>query len=178
MFGRDRGRDHWEHKMTRLQEKMEKCATGWIGSGAGDWFGPSTSGNRAFDDYREETLKRLEEEQREFKDFLARLRFARDRSEFDQFMTERRGRPLEPNSQASRRPNRATDVRPAGGGFQPKSYATGPMQPGSLHRMSQPSPLDGFIEAAPSACAAMDRGFASPRLASVRPGQRVRRQSR
>ncbi|HLX98290.1 MAG TPA: DUF2852 domain-containing protein, partial [Roseiarcus sp.] len=46
-----------------------------------------------------ETLKRLEEEQREFKDFLARLRFAKDRAEFDQFMAERR-RPNEPDSQA------------------------------------------------------------------------------
>ena len=101
MFDRDHGRDRWERKMTRLQEKVEKVRgrmdrfrTG------GDWFGPSTSGNHAFDDYREETLKRLEEEQREFKDFLARLRFARDRAEFDQFMAERRGRPFEPNSQA------------------------------------------------------------------------------
>ncbi len=57
-----------------------------------DWFGPATSGNRAFDEYRSETLKRLEEEQREFKDFLARLRFAKDRAEFDQFMAERRQR--------------------------------------------------------------------------------------
>lgn len=100
MFGRDRGRDHWEHKMTRLQAKMEKVRDRMDRVRGGDWFGPSTSGNRAFDDYREETLKRLEEEQREFKDFLARLRFARDRSEFDQFMTERRGRPFERNSQA------------------------------------------------------------------------------
>jgi hypothetical protein len=43
--------------------------------------------------------KRLEVEQRELKDFLARLRFARDRAEFDQFMTERRNRPFEPDSQ-------------------------------------------------------------------------------
>ncbi len=63
-----------------------------------DWFGPATSGNRAFDDYRSETLKRLEDEQREFKDFLARLRVARDRAEFDQFMAERRQRPSEPAS--------------------------------------------------------------------------------
>ena len=63
----------------------------WHGGGehmrnAGTWWQPSrSSGNRAFDDYREETLKRLEEEQREFKDFLARLRFARDRSEWGGF---------------------------------------------------------------------------------------------
>src|SRR3990170_8960531 len=51
----------------------------------------SSSGNRAFDDYRAETLRRLEEEQREFRDFLARLREAKDKAEFDQFMADRRG---------------------------------------------------------------------------------------
>ena len=65
---------------------------------------PPSSGNRAFDDYRSETLKRLEEEQREFKDFLARLRFAKDRAEFDQFMAERRQRPFGPDSQAETPP--------------------------------------------------------------------------
>ena len=40
-----------------------------------------------------ETLRRLEEEQREFRDFLDRLRMAKDKSEFDQFMAERRDRP-------------------------------------------------------------------------------------
>ena len=58
---------------------------------AGTWWQPSrSSGNRAFDEYREETLKRLEEEQREFRDFLGRLRMAKDKAEFDQFMAERR----------------------------------------------------------------------------------------
>ena len=38
---------------------------------AGTWWQPlATSGNRAFDEYRTETLRRLEEEQREFRDFL------------------------------------------------------------------------------------------------------------
>ena len=55
------------------------------------WFRPS-SGNHAFDEYRTETLRRLEDEQREFKEFLERLRFARDKTEFDQFMAERRNR--------------------------------------------------------------------------------------
>jgi len=54
--------------------------------------GPS-SGNRAFDEYRTETLRRLEEEQKEFREFLDRLRFAKDKTEFDQFMAERRDRP-------------------------------------------------------------------------------------
>ena len=54
---------------------------------------PATSGNKAFDDYRDETLRRLEDEEREFQSFLDRLRKARDKSEFDSFMTERRNRP-------------------------------------------------------------------------------------
>jgi hypothetical protein len=71
---------------------------GWKGwaCGGGGRAAPS-SGNRAFDEYRTETLRRLEEEQKEFGAFLDRLRFARDKAEFDQFMAERRGRPTTPN---------------------------------------------------------------------------------
>jgi hypothetical protein len=54
------------------------------------------SGNTAFDAYREETLRRLEDEQREFTDYLNNLRQAKDKAEFDQFMTERRGRRQNP----------------------------------------------------------------------------------
>ena len=60
----------------------------------GTWWQP-TSGNHAFDEYRTETLRRLEEEQREFRDFLERLRMAKDKAEFDQFMAERRTRPAD-----------------------------------------------------------------------------------
>jgi hypothetical protein len=35
----------------------------------------------------------LEEEQRGFRDFLSRLRTAKDKAEFDQFMAERRAQP-------------------------------------------------------------------------------------
>jgi uncharacterized protein DUF2852 len=68
--------------------------TRWYGSAAGTWWQPSPrpSGNRAFDEYRQETLRRLEEEQREFQEFLVRLRMAKDKAEFDQFMAERRTR--------------------------------------------------------------------------------------
>ncbi len=48
-------------------------------------------GNRAFAEYRDATLRRLEEEEQEFRHFLDRLRMARDKAEFDQFMAERRG---------------------------------------------------------------------------------------
>ena len=50
--------------------------------------GPRT-GNHAFDDYREATLKRLEDEANEFQGVLKRLRHAKDKAEFDQFMAER-----------------------------------------------------------------------------------------
>ncbi len=50
------------------------------------------SGNAAFDEYRAETLKRLEDEQKEFVEYLEKLRQAKDKSEFDQFMADRRGR--------------------------------------------------------------------------------------
>jgi uncharacterized protein DUF2852 len=84
------GVDRWQCKMDRLQAKMDRMRSKM----GGDWWGnPPSSGNRAFDDYRAETLRRLEEEQREFRDFLERLRHARDKAEFDQFMAERRSRP-------------------------------------------------------------------------------------
>jgi hypothetical protein len=57
------------------------------------WGRNESSGNVAFDEYREETLRKLDEEQREFRDYLDKLRSAKDRAEFDQFMNERRNRP-------------------------------------------------------------------------------------
>ncbi len=48
-----------------------------------------SSGNTAFDSYKAETLRRLEEEQEAFESFLQRLRDAKDKSEFDQFMEDR-----------------------------------------------------------------------------------------
>ena len=70
--------DKWDSKMERWGREMR---------------GFHSSGNHVFDDYREETLRRLEEEQREFREFLDRLRKAKDKEEFDQFMAERRSRP-------------------------------------------------------------------------------------
>ena len=67
----------------------------WCGGGRGNQAPQPTSGNHAFDDYRAETLRRLEEEQNEFSSFLERLRFAKDKAEFDQFMAERQ-RPRPP----------------------------------------------------------------------------------
>lgn len=58
----------------------------------------TSSGNAAFDDYRSEQLKRLEEERARldaeidaFHEYMANLRKAKDREEFDRFMSEHRG---------------------------------------------------------------------------------------
>jgi hypothetical protein len=82
--------DRWSNKMERMRGRMERRGFGFGG------FGPPSSGNRAFDEYRIETLRRLEEEQTEFKDFLDRLRHAKDKEEFDQFMAQHRPRPASP----------------------------------------------------------------------------------
>ncbi|MFQ8431065.1 DUF2852 domain-containing protein [Amaricoccus sp. W119] len=47
------------------------------------------TGNTAFDAYREETLRRLEDEREAFTSFLDQLRAAKDKAEFDQFMASR-----------------------------------------------------------------------------------------
>jgi hypothetical protein len=76
------------------RSRMREQAAQWCGPRAqgGMRSGMRGSGNHAFDEYRDETLRRLEEEEREFKEFLDRLRQAKDKAEFDQFMSEMRGR--------------------------------------------------------------------------------------
>lgn len=53
------------------------------------------SGNAAFDAYKAETLRRLEDEQRAFEEFLERLREAKDKAEFDEFMDNRSTRDMD-----------------------------------------------------------------------------------
>jgi len=65
-MGCGHGYGHWQHKMDRMQGKMDRLR---------------------------ERIRRLEDEQREFHEFLDRLRMAKDKSEFDQFMADRRNRP-------------------------------------------------------------------------------------
>ena len=72
------GFGHWNDRVDRSPVPREGAAT------------PPASGNRAFDAYRGETLERLEEEQRSFREYLERLRQAKDRAELEQFMQERR----------------------------------------------------------------------------------------
>jgi hypothetical protein len=76
--------------------RNNKQAQGFGRHGFGQGFG--SSGNAAFDEYREEQLRRLEEERARldaeidaFHEYMANLRKAKDREEFDRFMSERRG---------------------------------------------------------------------------------------
>lgn len=48
------------------------------------------SGNSAFDEYKADVIRKLEDEQEAFREFLDRLRKSKDKSEFEQFMSERR----------------------------------------------------------------------------------------
>jgi len=75
------------------------------------------SGNAAFDEYRDEQLKRLEEERRrldeeinEFHEYMRNLRMAKDREEFDRFMRNRNGNRPNYGSPSSRNDDRPTEV--------------------------------------------------------------------
>ena len=71
-----------------------------------------TSGNSAFDAYKTETLRRLEEEQEAFESFLQRLREAKDKSEFDAFMDDRARAARENRPQSGMQPG----AEPGGSG--------------------------------------------------------------
>lgn len=70
-WGRNGMREGWEDRMRSARAAMRP------------------SGNATFDAYKAETLRRLEDEQRAFEEFLGRLREAKDKAEFDQFMEDR-----------------------------------------------------------------------------------------
>lgn len=79
------GWGRWRERNSERGSDRALAAGAWQGRGSA--FRPS--GNRAFDEYREEALKRLYDEQKEFREFLDRLRHAKDKVEFDQFMAQR-----------------------------------------------------------------------------------------
>jgi len=53
---------------------------------------PASSGNAAFDAYKEATLRDLEQQQDEFAEYVEQLRQARDREEFEHFMKSRKNK--------------------------------------------------------------------------------------
>jgi hypothetical protein len=97
----------WGEYMGGSAEKAGRAfgrARSWASSCAGprgrDRWGAAgfSSGNAAFDEYRAEQLRRLDEERRRldeeveaFHEHMRNLRMARDREEFDRFMRERNG---------------------------------------------------------------------------------------
>ncbi len=87
--GHHHGRLSWQERRERWREARDE----WRAMKRGEFGAMPSSGNAAFDDYRAETLKRLEDEQKEFTGFLDRLRRAKDKAEFDQFVTERGNKP-------------------------------------------------------------------------------------
>ena len=88
--GRHGGTGRWYNTGDQGPAQGSGQSAGWGWGPGGSQAAPTS--NRAFDEYRADTLRHLEEEQKEFMDYLERLRQARDKQEFDQFMTERRGR--------------------------------------------------------------------------------------
>jgi Protein of unknown function (DUF2852) len=86
---REAARQEWRARREEWRARREE----WRARQRSQWGRRHSSGNVAFDEYREETLRKLDEEQREFREYLDKLRSAKDRAEFDQFMAERRNRP-------------------------------------------------------------------------------------
>ena len=104
--------DHDGDLVGFVQQKWQEKSMGNWGmcgrgrDGAQRWsagnfgMGMRSTGNSAFDEWRSAELDRLEEErrkladaEREFADHMDNLRRARDREEFERFMSARRARP-------------------------------------------------------------------------------------
>jgi hypothetical protein len=76
---------------------------GWQGPWGGRrGFDSASTGNLAFDEWKQAEIARLEEERRklqeahrEFAAFVENIRRAKDREEFERFMNERRNRPAD-----------------------------------------------------------------------------------
>ena len=88
--------DKAERFVNRSKAWAENCGPGRHSFRHGGFR--NTSGNAAFDDYRAEQLRRLEEERKRldeevsaFHEHMRNLRMARDREEFDRFMRDRGG---------------------------------------------------------------------------------------
>jgi hypothetical protein len=93
------GREKWAN-WTRGSDRWGFSVNNWAASGF------SSTGNRAFDEWRATELARLEEErqklvaaEREFAEFMENLRHARDREEFERFMDEHRNQQGRPSGQ-------------------------------------------------------------------------------
>ncbi|MEM9798259.1 MAG: DUF2852 domain-containing protein [Pseudomonadota bacterium] len=85
----------WSKRMFSGRNSMAACAG--RGRRMNRMARMGSTGNAAFDAYKADMLRRLEEEQTAFEEFLQRLREAKDKAEFDQFMDERSKRDAKEN---------------------------------------------------------------------------------
>jgi hypothetical protein len=104
MIGSGRIGKRWARRYGMDPARSPEAGRAWSSWNWGCERGGTTTGNAAFDEYRVETLRRLEEEQKDFSAFLERLRFAKDRAEFEQFMLDRRSRPPAPPQEPQPQP--------------------------------------------------------------------------
>ena len=95
-----------QDKWREARGMMANSAQAGVAWPSGPWtwghrsgFGPASSGNLAFDEWKKAELARLEEERRKLQDahnefaaFVENIRRAKDREEFERFMNERRNR--------------------------------------------------------------------------------------
>jgi hypothetical protein len=96
-----------QEKWLAKRDRYMAHKANWAGASRFSTWGMPSSGNAAFDEWRATELARLEEErqklvaaEREFGDFMENLRRAKDREEFDRFMTARRNWQQQPPSGA------------------------------------------------------------------------------
>lgn len=82
MFSRSCG--NRRHRHDRSHDQSREMFRDFMGR-----EGFRSSGNLAFDSYKADTLRRLQDEQEAFESFLNRLRHAKDKTEFDAFMEDR-----------------------------------------------------------------------------------------
>ncbi|MGE3246657.1 MAG: DUF2852 domain-containing protein [Beijerinckiaceae bacterium] len=87
---------NWPEKARRWGCAGKRRAEGAMPDGWGFSAGARSTGNAAFDEWRDAELSRLDEERRkledaarEFADYVESLRKAKDREEFDRFMRQR-----------------------------------------------------------------------------------------
>ncbi|OCX61428.1 hypothetical protein BFP70_15505 [Thioclava sp. SK-1] len=78
----------FKRKFRDAHHVTRKCGPNW-GQARSQFNMSRSSGNAAFDAYKLDTIARLEQEQDDFEAFLTRLRDARDKAEFDQYMEDR-----------------------------------------------------------------------------------------
>jgi hypothetical protein len=102
---REKFREKWEQKMRRHGLRRQDFYNWSCGEGRGfggpPWqWRPASTGNLAFDEWREAELARIEAEreklraaEQEFSSFVENLRCAKDREEFERFLAQRNAQP-------------------------------------------------------------------------------------